>query len=246
MNCRDWSRKARPGRVSQRRNTWEGFVPPGLQRRGGLVDKQDVDPREHFDAIGIAASTGSPQWVEHIVTALPPDLPCPVFVALHLPPSFTASFARSVGHKAAIHVIEAEDGMPVLPGTVYIGRGHQHLRVIPGRGVMRTHVQVNANPKQLLFRPSGDELLRSMADLYKKRTLGIVLSGIGRDGLEGARAVKAEGGTIWTQTRQSCVIYGMPRACDEAGLSDLSLSPQSIAARLAGPATALPRTALGK
>ncbi|MFW6336377.1 MAG: CheB methylesterase domain-containing protein, partial [Phycisphaeraceae bacterium] len=205
-----------------------------VQRESELVDKQDVDPRAHFDAIGIAASTGSPQWVEHIVTSLPPDLPCPVFVALHLPPSFTASSARSVGHKAAIHVIEAEDGMPVLPGTVYIGRGHQHLRVIPGRGVMRTHVQVNANPKQLLFRPSGDELLRSVATVYRRRSLGIVLSGIGRDGLEGARAIKAAGGTLWTQTKESCVVYGMPRACDEAGLSDRSLSPPAIAKRLAG------------
>jgi len=198
-----------------------------------LVDNQEVHEHERIDAIGIAASTGSPQWVELILTSLPPDLPCPVFVALHLPPSFTASFARSVGHKAAIHVVEAEDGMPVLPGTVYIGRGHQHLRVIPGRGVLKTHVQVNANPKELLFRPSGDELLRSLATVYRRRSLGVVLSGIGRDGLEGARAIKAAGGTIWTQTKDTCVIYGMPRACDEAGLSDRSLSPQEIAKQLA-------------
>lgn len=199
-----------------------------------------------FDAIGIAASTGSPQWVEHILTRLPPSLPCPVFVALHLPPSFTASFAKSVGHRSAIHIIEAEDGMPVLPGTVYVGRGHQHLRVIPGRGVLQTHVQVNAHPRELLFRPSGDELLRSLATVYGRGSLGIVLSGIGRDGLEGGRAIKDAGGSLWTQSKETCVVYGMPRACEEAGLSDRSLSPHQIAERLAAPrsATAEPGPAI--
>ena len=199
----------------------------------GVTILEWMERRERLDAIGIGASTGSPQWVEHVLAKLPPDLPCPVFVALHLPPSFTASFARSVAHKAAINVVEAEDGMPVLPGTAYIGRGHQHMRVIAGRGVMRTHVQVSPRPTELLFRPSTDELLRSLATVYGAGTLGIILSGIGRDGLEGARAVKAAGGRIWTQTRESCVIYGMPRVCDEAGLSDRSLSPQGIAESLA-------------
>lgn len=185
-------------------------------------------------AVGIAASTGSPQWVEHILTGLPADLGVPVLVALHLPPTFTASFARAVGHKAAVTVVEAEDGMPVLPGTAYIGRGHQHLRVIGGRGVLRTHVQVSPKPTELLFRPSGDELLRSMAGVYGAGALGVVLSGIGRDGCAGAQAVVEAGGTIWTQRADTCVVYGMPKACDEAGLSSARLTPEEIRARLAG------------
>lgn len=179
-------------------------------------------------AVGIAASTGSPQWVEHILTGLPADLSVPVFVALHLPPTFTTSFSQSVGHRAAVTVVEAEDGMPVLPGTAYVGRGHQHLRVVRGSGAMRTHVQVSRKPESLLYRPSGDELLRSLAEVYGPGTLGVVLSGMGKDGMLGAQAVKRAGGSIWTQTAETCVIYGMPKACDEAGLSDRRLTPEAI------------------
>ncbi len=180
-----------------------------------------------FDAVAIGSSTGAPEQLKTILRGLPADLPFPIFIAQHLPPRFTESFARDLDLASPLTVVHAEDGMPVYPGTVYLGRGRQHMRV---KRLLGGHlkVEVNERPTELIYLPSADELLRSAAAVYGGKTLGVVMTGIGADGREGAAAIKAAGGAVLTQSQATCVVYGMPKACVEAGLSDAQLGPEGI------------------
>ncbi|MCC7409681.1 MAG: chemotaxis protein CheB, partial [Phycisphaeraceae bacterium] len=132
----------------------------------------------------------------------------------------------SLDQMSALSVVHAEDGMPIFPGVVYVARGQQHMRIVGSRHAPK--IQISQEPQALLFKPSADELLRSTAQVYGRATLAVVLSGIGRDGSEGARAVRAAGGMILTQAAETCAVYGMPKTCVELGLSDAALEPVGI------------------
>ena len=180
-----------------------------------------------FDAVAIGSSTGAPNLVQRIITHLPADLPVPIFIAQHLPPMFTADLAVTMDRLSPLTVVEAEDGQPIFPGTVYLGKGRMHMRVArkPGRGAV---IQVSEEPTHLVYKPSADELFDACAEVYGRKTLGIIMTGIGRDGVIGAERIVKAGGVIVTQTKATCAVYGMPRACDEAGLSSARLSPDQI------------------
>lgn len=182
-----------------------------------------------FSAVAIASSTGGPAVVRGIAAKLPADLPFPIFVAQHLPPTFTPGFAGGLDAASALTAIHGEDGMPVLPGVIYVGPGHQHLRVRRQRPGSPVQLDISPEPEALIYKPSGDELLRTCAAVYGGRVLAIVLTGIGHDGMDGARAVIEAGGVVLTQRADTCAVYGMPRSCDEAGLSSASLTPEGIA-----------------
>lgn len=184
-----------------------------------------IEPNR-FSAVAIGSSTGGPRVLEQIIASLPADLPVPIFIAQHMPPRFTESFSVSLDQMSALSVVHAEDGMPIFPGVVYVARGQQHMRIVGSRHA--TKIQISQEPRALLFKPSADELLRSTAQVYGRATLAVVLSGIGRDGSEGARAVRAVGGMILTQAAETCAVYGMPKTCVELGLSDAALEPTGI------------------
>ena len=192
------------------------------------MDGIPVFKPDRFQAVAIGASTGAPGQIETILAALPADLPLPLLIAQHLPPSISQSFAAQLDAASALSVVVAEDGMPVYPGVVYIGPGRQHLRVVRRIGA-RHVIEVGPEPSELLFKPSADELFRSCAGVWRERLLVVVMTGIGRDGTQGARRVRDEGGIVLTQTQATCAVYGMPRSCVEAGLSDAQLSPERIA-----------------
>lgn len=182
---------------------------------------------DRFSAIAIGSSTGGPGVVQGILSGLPADLPAPIFLAQHMPPNFTASFAHSLANSCALNVIHAEDGMPVLAGTVYVGVGHQHMRV--RRVTARRQVlEIDPEPERLLFKPAADEIFRTCAEVYGGRTLAVVISGIGHDGTDGGRRVHEAGGVILTQHETTCAVYGMPRSCVEAGISAAQLTPEQI------------------
>lgn len=196
----------------------------------GVVVRMDQIPLfdlGRFDAVAIGSSTGGPGLVERIVMGLPADLPVPIFVAQHMPPTFTESFAARIQLGSALTVVHAEDQMPVLPGTVYVGRGHQHLRT-RRVGSTRVLLEVTKEPDQLVFKPSVDELFCSCARVYGAATLAVVLTGIGHDGTQGAKAVRESGGAVLTQSADTCAVYGMPRSCVEAGVSNAQLNPDQI------------------
>lgn len=180
-----------------------------------------------FAIVGIGASTGAPGQIDEILRGLPADLSVPILIAQHLPPTFTAGFAAHLDRQSPLTVVEAEDGMPVLPGTVYIGRGHQHLRVRPAKSG-KTEIEVSPEPTVLPFKPSADELLTSIALRYGRNALGVIMTGIGRDGTRGAGDIIQRGGMVLTQSKATCVVYGMPKSCFEAGFSTATLSPDEI------------------
>lgn len=181
-----------------------------------------------FDLIAIGSSTGGPPILELIIEAIPANLKQPVIIAQHMPEVFTQSMASRLGNSCALPVIHAQDGVPIKPGTVYICPGGQHSIIESkpgGRVVFKTGVQASGK----LYKPSVDVLFSSAASIYKNRVLGMVLTGIGDDGRVGSSDIKAAGGQIIAQSKETSVVYGMPRAVAEAGLISAALSPEALA-----------------
>ena len=165
----------------------------------------------------VGTSTGGPQALTRLVTALPGDLPCAVAVALHIPAGYTEALARRLNDASAVTVFEASENVVLAPGSVAIARGGQYLRLRAEGGQLITHLQGNSSGAP--FCPSVDLLFASAAAALGPAVLGVMLTGMGNDGVEGARAIAAAGGRTLTESEASCVVYGMPRAVAEAGLS---------------------------
>lgn len=180
-----------------------------------------------FQVAAIGSSTGGPGLLRHIINGLPADISFPILIAQHLPPTFTLQLSQQLANESALMVVHAQDGMEVLPGVVYVAPGRMHMRVKKNH-IGKTVIEINDLPAGLFFKPSVDELFTSVATRYGRKSLGIIMTGIGHDGTLGATAIKQQGGIIVTQTQASCSVYGMPRSCDEAGLSDASLDPEGI------------------
>jgi two-component system chemotaxis response regulator CheB len=187
------------------------------------------------DIVVIAISTGGPQALKSLIPRLPAELPVPIAVVLHMPVGYTDMFARRLDEGSALSVSEAVQGEELRPGAVLIAPAGRHLtfRRTPTNRVL-THLDLR--PLDALHRPSADVLFHSAAEVYRDRVLGIVMTGMGSDGREGAAWIKAAGGTVLTEAEESCVVYGMPRSVVEAGLSDGSVSldamPDAILERL--------------
>ncbi len=197
-------------------------APPALRSKEPPTFRAD-----QFDLIVIGSSTGGPPVVETIAAALAPDLACPLVLAQHMPGVFTKSLAERLNAKCAVSVYEAEDGMPLYPGTMYICPGGRQTRVrasIAGGLSLR----VDDDPADALHKPSVNVLFESAAKARKGRTLAVVLTGMGDDGALGATQIHHGGGVVLTQSAETCVVYGMPKAADDAGISAASLSPTQI------------------
>jgi two-component system chemotaxis response regulator CheB len=179
--------------------------------------------------IVVGTSTGGPQALTRLLTGLPPELPCAVAVALHIPPGYTAALAQRLDAACEVRVFEATDGAALLPGTVAIAPGGSNLR-IGGEGSALS-ARVDSAPTKSPFCPSVDALFESAAVLGPA-ALGVVMTGMGSDGVDGARAIKAAAGRIFTEAEGSCVVYGMPRAVVEAGLSDAEVRLETMAQRI--------------
>jgi len=182
----------------------------------------------------IGTSTGGPQALTRLLTALPADFPAPLAVVLHIPPGYTEALAARLDAECAIEVMEAREGVALRPGLAVIALAGMHLELVTHAGVTRTHLAVE--PIASIHRPSVDVLFESAARSLGPRALGVVLTGMGDDGLRGARALVAAGGRVLTEAESSSVVYGMPRVVKEAGLATaeapLSEMAAAIAARL--------------
>ena len=184
-----------------------------------------------FDLLCIASSTGGPPVLETLAAALPADLNLPVVIAQHMPRMFTESMARRLDELCPLEVVHAQDRMPLKPGRVHVAPGGEHTR-IDKLSLNHRQLRTGPEPVEALYMPSADVLYRSAAQLYGKRTLAIILTGIGHDGVEGAADLHRAGATILAQSRGSCVVYGMPRAVVEAGYATAVLNPDQIAQAL--------------
>jgi two-component system chemotaxis response regulator CheB len=194
----------------------------------GLIDAKHRFRPGDFELLTIGSSTGGPPVLETIIGALPADLSVPVIIAQHMPAMFTKSLAERLDQESAVSVVHGEDGMPLHAGTVYVGPGGQHVRVRKA-GLAKLQLEVSREPAAALYKPCVNELYSSAARITGQRTLALILTGMGDDGLIGARDLKAKGATIIAQDMPSCVVYGMPRAVAQAGLADGSMAPEEIA-----------------
>lgn len=175
----------------------------------------------------IGASTGGPNALFGIIGALPRDLSAPILVAQHMPSMFTAILAEHLGRHAGLPAHEGRDGMPVRPGHVYIAPGGFHMSVrSTSSGI---EIAVDDGAPENFCRPSVNRLMRSAAEVYGAQALGVMLTGMGSDGLDGARALVAAGGTLIAQDQASSVVWGMPGTVVRAGLAAEILGVDAIA-----------------
>ncbi len=177
----------------------------------------------------IGASTGGPVALSDIITELPGNFPVPIMVVQHMPENFTKAFAERLNRQSALSVKEAETGDALSRGTVLIAPGGKQL-MLDRSGKT---VKVIAGDDRVNYKPCVDITFASVANLMGAKALGIVLTGMGADGCEGARLMKSKGAHIWSQDEASSVVYGMPAAVARAGLTDAVLHLAEVGPRLA-------------
>ena len=179
------------------------------------------------DVIAIGASTGGPQALFTVLALLPADIGVPIFITQHMPSSFTSLLADHISKHSALACAEAVDGEPVKPGRVYLAPGDYHM-VVAGTPAAPI-IQINQDPPVNYCRPSVDPMLDSLAALYGPAVLTVILTGMGKDGLAGCRAVVEGGGSVIAQDAETSVVWGMPGAVARAGLANQILPLDRIA-----------------
>jgi len=183
------------------------------------------------DIVVIGVSTGGPQALRRVIPLLAPDFPVPVAVVLHMPVGYTTMYAQRLNDVSQLKVVEARDGDEIVPGAMFLAPAGRHLALARGSdGEVRARLDVR--PFDTPHRPAVDVLFRSAADVFGSRVLGVVMTGMGNDGLIGSAYIKAKGGRILTEAESSCVVYGMPRAVAEAALSDRVTMLEDMAATI--------------
>jgi two-component system chemotaxis response regulator CheB len=177
-------------------------------------------------ALAIGCSTGGPDALSEVFCQIGSQLQVPVFVTQHMPAAFTPLLAGHLSKIAGCACAEATDGEIALPGRIYIAPGNRHLLVTGSK--VRPVMHVSDGPQENFCRPSVDPMFRSLAKLYGPSLLAIVLTGMGQDGLNGTRAVAANGGTVLVQDQRTSVARGMPGAVEAEGLATRVLALKKI------------------
>ena len=176
----------------------------------------------------IGTSTGGPQALKVVIPRLPANFPFPIGLVLHMPIGYTETYAEKLNEMSALTVVEAKGNEKVLPGFVFLAPAGRHLTFHrDADGGVRTALELR--PLDTPHRPSVDVMFRSAATTFGAAVLGVVMTGMGADGREGAAWIKANGGQIVTEAEETCVVYGMPRSVVEAGLSDEVVAVDRIA-----------------
>lgn len=192
---------------------------------------RSVSAKRAFDMILIGISTGGPQALRYLIPQLPADFPVPLAMVLHMPVGYTELYAQKLGEISRMDVAEACEGAEFRPGLALLAPAGRHMTFQrSANGKIRAHLDLQ--PADTMHRPSVDVLFKSAAEVFGERVLGLVMTGMGSDGQQGAAWIKARGGVIFTEAEESCIVYGMPRSVDEAGLSDRSIPMTRIAQSL--------------
>ena len=182
--------------------------------------------KQRYKLVAIGASTGGPIAIQQLLSSLPAGFPLPILIIVHMPASFTMAYAERLDAVCSISVKEAEDGDQLQPGKAFLAPGGRQTVLEPAG--MSAVIRVRESQLDQTYKPSVDMSLGSAARVYPDAVLAIVLTGMGTDGKQGARLLKQGGSSVWSQSEESCVVYGMPQAVEKAGLSDRVLPLNEI------------------
>lgn len=179
--------------------------------------------------VAIGASTGGTEAIREILIALPADAPG-IVISQHIPEGFSAAFANRMNENSAMVVCEARDGQQILPGHVYIAPGDQHLMVV--RNGAQYNCKLSAGPPVNRHRPSVDVMFRSVAENVGPNAIGVILTGMGKDGALGLQEIHDNGGKTIAQDERSSVVWGMPGEAVKLGAADVTLALSKIAGQI--------------
>ncbi len=208
-------------------------TPKSLEKEEKKVEtkeEQNLKPKKQDYVITIASSTGGTRALDELLSVIPPNFPAPIIIVQHMPPKFTSHLARTLNTKYSIKVKEAEKHEVIKDNHVYIIPADYH-------GVIKnwdkeTFISLNKKPKLHGVRPAADYLFKSASDVFGNKVIGIVLTGMGKDGAEGARIVKNNQGYVAVQDEKSCVVFGMPKSAIEYTDVDYVGNPKQIGNKL--------------
>lgn len=201
-------------------------MPRSMTNFAPLPPKAVLGLRVNARLVLIGSSTGGPKALQTVIAQLPANLPVPVVIAQHMPPQFTNALARRLDETCNIKVKEVTDNEPLMPGTVYISPGGLHTRLSP------THCQVGPDKGESLYKPSVDVLAESVVASFGRNVVAVMLTGMGNDGMKEFVKLKELGAHVIAQDKDSCVVYGMPKAVVEAGAATEVLPLEEIGKRI--------------
>jgi len=184
----------------------------------------------HYECIALGTSTGGPVALSHILPKLPKNFPVPIVIVQHMPPGFTKPLADRLNASSQISVVEGTSGMLLAPGTAVVAPAGQQLRLV--RGARGVEIRLDHDAEKSLHVPSVDIMAAAVGDTFGAASLGVILTGMGHDGVEGLKAIKARGGYVLGQDEATAVVYGMPRAAAAAGLVDRVVALDDVARTL--------------
>ena len=210
--------------TSARKPTVGSAVSPSTKNSTSVLK---VSSGKKYSLLAIGTSTGGPVALQKILASFPQDFPLPIIMIQHMPATFTNAFASRLNSLCQISVKEASDGDILKPGCAYLAPGGRQMIITGTENFAKIKI-IEDNSLKIAFKPSVDVSFGSAAKIFGGNVLGIILTGMGADGREGSRMLKAQGATIWAQDEESCVVYGMPQAVTVAGISQLSLPLEAI------------------
>jgi len=180
------------------------------------------------DIVALGISTGGPSALTHVLPRLPANFKVPIVIVQHMPPVFTGALADSLNKKSSITVVEAQDGMLLESATAYIAPGGKMMK-IEDAGGGNTVIIITDAPPENNCKPAADYLFRSVAQCYRKNSLGVIMTGMGSDGTKGLLVMKKLGAKVIAQDEQSCTVFGMPMEAIKAGVVDIVAPLDNIA-----------------
>jgi two-component system, chemotaxis family, protein-glutamate methylesterase/glutaminase len=188
-------------------------IMPEMPSEGSAVGRPGVEKRTKFNKlVVIGSSTGGPRALMQVIPYIPADIPAAILIVQHMPPVFTRSLAERLAQASKIEVLEAREGSVIVRGRALLAPGDFHMVMNDKHCIV-----LNQEPPNLGVRPSVDPTMKSAAENFGSSVLGVILTGMGTDGTQGAGAIKAKGGRIFAQDEASCAVYGMPQAVVKAG-----------------------------
>jgi two-component system, chemotaxis family, protein-glutamate methylesterase/glutaminase len=196
--------------------------------RSTQVETRSSAPVMVPSIVSIGISTGGPRALEQLLPRFPANFPVPILIVQHMPFGYTTAFAQRLDSFCSIKVKEAAQGELIRPATAYIAPAGLHMRVVTRLSDSKPAISLDKRPENAMHIPSADELMISVAQVFKNRAIGVIMTGMGADGAAGMTAIFRAGGITIGQDEASCAVYGMPRVCAQLGVLTHVLSLSHI------------------